>query len=90
MVKSVSFFKIQTTMRKAFTLPELLIAVTLSAILMTGMLAFLGTGIGNAWKLKKQATSSVTSSIFEDRLGEVQSMGSARVMSSGSYANYES
>lgn len=39
------------------TLPELLIAVTLSAILMTGMLIFLSSR--NARKLLKEASASV-------------------------------
>ena len=73
-------------MRKAFTLPELLIAVTISAILMTGILAFVGSGIGNAWKLKKEATLSTANTPFDDALGEIIGASPAKVSHTGVYS----
>lgn len=56
--------------KKAFTLPELLIGVTISAIIMVGVSIFVSSGIGDAFKIRKNIENNRESADFETALNQ--------------------
>lgn len=50
---------------RAFTFVELLIGVTVSAIIMTGVVVFVGSGIDNAFKIRKGLEENAASADFD-------------------------
>ena len=58
---------------RAFTLAELLIGVTVSAIIMTGVAVFVGSGIENSYRIRKGLEENRSSGNFDAVLGDVAS-----------------
>lgn len=58
---------------RAFTLAELLIGVTVSAIIMTGVAVFVGSGIENSYRIRKGLEENRSSGNFDSVLGDVAS-----------------
>lgn len=50
---------------RAFTFAELLIGVTVSAIIMTGVVVFVGSGIENSFKIRKGMEENAASADFD-------------------------
>lgn len=60
---------------RAFTFAELLIGVTVSAIIMTGVAIFVGSGIDNAFKIRKGVEQNAASSDFDGAVGKMAAFG---------------
>lgn len=72
----------ETQMKRAFTLIELLIGVTLSAILMTGIVVFVSSSLGSNMATKKVLEEGNKNEGFEQKLSEIL----GNIMGSGVYA----
>lgn len=57
--------------QRAFTLPELLIGVTVSAIVMVGVSVFVASGIGDAFRIRKTIDDNRESLEFETELNRM-------------------
>ncbi len=53
---------------RGFTFVELLIGVTVSAVIMTGVVVFVGSGIDNAFKIRKGIEENAASAGFDFEL----------------------
>ena len=60
---------------RAFTFAELLIGITVSAIIMTGVAVFVGSGIDNAFKIRKGVEQNAASSDFDGAVGKMSAFG---------------
>lgn len=69
---------------RAFTFAELLIGVTVSAIIMTGVAIFVGSGIDNAFKIRKGVEQSAASSDFDGTAGKLAVFG-GKLLFSGKF-----
>lgn len=58
-----------------FTLAELLVGVTVSAIIMTAVTVFVGSGIENAFRIRKGMSENQASAAFDARLSEISTFG---------------
>lgn len=58
---------------RAFTFAELLIGVTVSAIIMTGVTVFVGSGIENSFKIRKGIEENAASADFDSAMGKMAS-----------------
>lgn len=75
---------------RAFTLAELLIGVTVSAIIMVGVSVFVGSGIENAFKIRKGMDDNRASADFDAALGQLVSQGGELLFSGAFDAPYGS
>jgi hypothetical protein len=69
---------------RAFTFAELLIGVTVSAIIMTGVTVFVGSGIENSFKIRKGIEENSASAEFDTAIGKMASFG-GELLYSGSF-----
>lgn len=75
---------------RAFTLVELLIGVTVSAIIMVGVAIFVGSGIENSFKIQKGISENQNSHTFDSALGELVAFGGELAYSGTFDAPYKS
>ncbi|MDQ1343958.1 MAG: hypothetical protein QG650_678 [Patescibacteria group bacterium] len=73
------------TSHAAFTLVELLIGVTVSAIIMAGVSVFMGSGIESAFKIRKGIEDNRASGDFDAALGKFVAFG-GELLYSGSFS----
>jgi prepilin-type N-terminal cleavage/methylation domain-containing protein len=74
--------------RAGFTLPELLIGLTVSALVMTAVAAFLGSGIDNAFRIRKALVRSDSGAVFDSAIANLQNLGGTLLYSGAFSAPY--
>ena len=76
--------------RGGFTLVELIIGLGISAVLMTAILVFVSSGIGNLVSTRKMMEQSIESKGGNDEISFIASTTAGHILASGSLDSYGS